>query len=1077
MEYLNSNEWNKSVGEILQIHTEINIDIDIYINIDINTLPLSNRLLNNLNRNRIDTLQKLLKMTPRELTEIKGVGKGFVDELFCFLYKIDWSVYYPKISYGLFLNNYKDKLISGDFSFANEKLLNKNAKRLLLKYKKAHELLDKNLILKCVAEKDKMHSIACMFDDYYNESKKRIKTRMLLEKLPIHRQKNKAYGYINAYTLDDEKKTLLRECCDNEAVTVEKMIENAASKSDIVYQESVKFIMWCSFDLEKEIETFFSGLYSKERFELVLKQRSQGKTLGDIGENINITRERVRQIENRIKDKFYEFNIRTRIISKISAELNGTLILTDADISQFCGPYSQELIYLLQIVENDYYTYDKELDIFIIGDYSVHDKTYQYIDMLPDIIKAEQLPEIVNKAKQERDIPPQIFEKVLLETYDKNDKIFYKNRLSQKFIYEKILRKYYPCGVHIYDEKEMNRFKDLVRLDFGEVKSSESKRALPARIAAIGVLCDRGTYKAKQEYYISDELAGRIYRYIDKSKGKILLINKLFQIFKTDLKEEGVNNKYYLQGIIREIFPGKFTITRDYISKGKDNTSKNKVVNNTHISNKTDKKDVMQKAQERKDKLGDKVYSQNDETEKYALVLKKKFSHGYKIDSAIELKRFKRFYESMFHKTIVEPDEIILNTLNIMCIRYENNIYLPENMLCEEKRDKILSYIQNELSKGRKAVYYEILFDHFVEEFDDECINNSEMLKIYLETICKGTYYFGKEYLSKSYCDKIDPIDEVRNFLIEKAMPVHIDEILSSLSYIPESYIKKALQNVCIIKNSRYEYFDLSIIKFTDEEKNCVEYLIDKLTAKNENVVISDIIEKIELNYPDIFERLNMLSENGIKKVLEYNFSVIFKGKAVVNLKVNNYLTDRYELYAKTHETFTIDELKDIRKAYGGTINFDKIYGIAIRVSKRDFVAKKLVHFDIDRVDEVIDDFCTGDYMPLLGVSQFAIFPNCGYLWNSFLLESYLALYSKKYILLHYRYNEATCTGGIVKRSAGIKDYNELLIRALAESELELTNETALNYLLENGYIASRSYQSIDDIVRKAKQKRAEEGM
>ena len=77
----------------------------------------------------------------------------------------------------------------------------------------------------------------------------------------------------------------------------------------------------------------------------------------------------------------------------------------------------------------------------------------------------------------------------------------------------------------------------------------------------------------KRTKYISNSLAGRILQYIDESDQKIFLMNSLYSVFERELNEEGVFNKYYLQGILRELCSDKYYFRRDYVSKDSEATS------------------------------------------------------------------------------------------------------------------------------------------------------------------------------------------------------------------------------------------------------------------------------------------------------------------------------------------------------------------------------------------------------------------------------------------------------------------------------------------------------------------------
>lgn len=80
-------------------------------------------------------------------------------------------------------------------------------------------------------------------------------------------------------------------------------------------------------------------------------------------------------------------------------------------------------------------------------------------------------------------------------------------------------------------------------------------------------------YKLKQKQYIPKNLAKRIYDYIVCGNDRIYLMNTLFSVFETDLRKSGVDNKYFLQGILHELYGDELIFTRDYVSTDEGETS------------------------------------------------------------------------------------------------------------------------------------------------------------------------------------------------------------------------------------------------------------------------------------------------------------------------------------------------------------------------------------------------------------------------------------------------------------------------------------------------------------------------
>jgi hypothetical protein len=113
--------------------------------------------------------------------------------------------------------------------------------------------------------------------------------------------------------------------------------------------------------------------------------------------------------------------------------------------------------------------------------------------------------------------------------------------------------------------------------------------------------------------------------------------------------------------------------------------------------------------------------------------------------------------------------------------------------------------------------------------------------------------------------------------------------------------------------------------------------------------------------------------------------------------------------------------------------------------------------------------------MGMREVAVYSVFPDCGYQWNEFLLESYVAKHSQVFAMLHSDYfNQTRAVGAIVKKDMAGNGFKFAVSLALGESGIVLSKENALDYLYEKGYVALRSNKNIDDILKGARKIRKE---
>jgi len=558
---------------------QFSLKAEYFADMAVTQLPLSVRVINRFKSNNIFTVADLLSTKPETLMEIKGFGRNSMEEVENSLILLPKAPPIEKnlrqINPGsklLLVTSHAESIALGDFSFSDGLNLSDEENHILSVYKNGFETIGEDLALECYCNPEKIVPIISMMSSFCDESQRLSQLRSIAETIPFYRRQNRAVGYINAFTIDDFQRKILLSLCPSEACTIEALTNIALPKNPQELNLLKEFLKWCSFDLNSEVEELFRKIYVKERTKTVIQMRARKKTLEQTGSVLGVTRERVRQIEAKARRIFIQYYRQVRIISKIMAEENSSTVLTSADIEEYCKTDIVELLYFLRSYENSHYIYDEQLDLFIIGDDSIQERVRSYVESLPDLINVNRLPTILNDASENDDIPQDVLQKAFMEAYRLTGDVYHRTRLSLGAVYLAVLEKYYPDGIRAYDPDELQNFRMRVVHEFGDVGMPENNRALTARIASVCVLCGKGMYKPKGTKYISSGLANRILQYIEESDQTIFLMNSLYSVFENELNDEGVCNKYYLQGILRELCSDKYYFRRDYLSKDAEAT-------------------------------------------------------------------------------------------------------------------------------------------------------------------------------------------------------------------------------------------------------------------------------------------------------------------------------------------------------------------------------------------------------------------------------------------------------------------------------------------------------------------------
>lgn len=453
-------------------------------------------------------------------------------------------------------------------------------------------------------------------------------------------------------------------------------------------------------------------------------------------------------------------------------------------------------------------------------------------------------------------------------------------------------------------------------------------------------------------------------------------------------------------------------------------------------------------------------------------ILVEYFPKGYRLESALDMKRMRRYYEELTGKAL-DLNQAILETAIRNCgIVYDGRLYMPQNMLSDEMRDQILFFIERCFDEGRSAVYYEAVFREFSEKLLDHNIFNADMLKAYLTYYVSDQYYMGRSYLAKEYRDDVDPIDEVRQCLKQYDFPVQVDELCDSLSHITEERIRFILgSNGEFVRNSKGEYFHADSLELTKEELENIAAIIDSTIEEHEFISGNELYDAIQTKYPYTFEKNAVFSVIGWRDALKYKFGdrFSFVGNIVSRAGTSLSMSDVFAEYGKGRQRFSIDELEQFAESIGTTIYFDSLYTNAIRISHEWFTSKGGAKFSVKETDAVLDRFCDGDYIPLQDVKEFALFPESSFPWTEYLLEQYVAFFSEKFYLMHGNYNKNCAVGAIVRKTCRFDSFDDLVTDILAHNDVSLQKKKVLDYLAENGYIARRSYTNIETIMINAR--------
>ena len=459
------------------------------------------------------------------------------------------------------------------------------------------------------------------------------------------------------------------------------------------------------------------------------------------------------------------------------------------------------------------------------------------------------------------------------------------------------------------------------------------------------------------------------------------------------------------------------------------------------------------------------VYIQQSDSErdgsmskKIVGVLRSYFSRGFRLNSTIEERRFKQFYENQYSSEFPATLQLSM-MIPRLGIQHENKVYLPEFMLAADVRDKIQLYIVSHFESS-DYIYYDAILDKFSEDIVDSQIFDKETLKAYLQYYDVYGWSYGTFYISKTNSVSVNQDQDIIDFVRMQGGIVTENEILNAFHYMPKDYVVRCVvrNNRTLISCGRGYRFHIDNYRINDIEKNGIREIIQLSIQSAGYLTTSELARSVQIKYPSVLSDNTEYGIIGFRNVVSnlYEGEFSFYNNLISSMHSRLDTNQVFEDFCKSKATFTIEEVNQLADDLGTLINFDAISRYCVRVSESKFVSKDNIVFDVPATDAAIANYCSGEYVTILDINTFVAFPYCSYRWNNYLLESFVAQYSKQFKLMHSRYNKDNTIGAIVKRTSAFSDYDEILIDAVANSKVPLNENDVLDYLQEKGYIARR---------------------
>lgn len=397
--------------------------------------------------------------------------------------------------------------------------------------------------------------------------------------------------------------------------------------------------------------------------------------------------------------------------------------------------------------------------------------------------------------------------------------------------------------------------------------------------------------------------------------------------------------------------------------------------------------------------------------------------------------------------------------------------------------DDIVNDVIAAFELGASAVFVEAVYDRYKKSLADnlKIYNENSCAAIVLQNANGKIFQYDSLYFSPGpEVQKATPSNDILLFMQKFHQPLPYSRIATELWYIPRDELRRLLNKIpeiAYVGNEKFFY--VLNLPVNEIELQKISSLIQMEIDIHGYVTNINLMYLIKSKYPIIAMNLEGFSASAVKNCLRYILRdrFDFNGSIISALGSRLNINDVYIEFVRNREDLTINELKNFSKEILDDVYYGKnalfahwnvIFDEMVRISQNKFVSKNLIEFDVSRIDDFLDETYPQSYTPFKEITLFINFPNIGYVWNSYVLESYLHIFSRKFRLVHSDFSAIKVYGAMVRVDSAISDYESLITDALSYLD-SLTESKALQFIVDQGYQQRKVYKNIGEVIRNAK--------
>lgn len=593
-----------------------------------------------------------------------------------------------------------------------------------------------------------------------------------------------------------------------------------------------------AYDLNDIFDFFNNKLTVREKFVLYsrlgLNNNFIEMTLEEVGKSVDVTRERIRQIESHANKKITSRHRLKEILHRLLKWINYNGFMSFEDVSSFYGDNFTNMICCICSIDNTNYHYDRKLGCIYDSSVFINNS---FFDAIIDEIGVAISPKKYDKLSD--------FQKRIINykyRYKDDEKLYYCKGYNKTDLICNLIDKYFPDGIRPGVADDYQKLVAIYQSEY-ECVDGVSQHTVAAMLQRSEyVLIDRGTYIRRDKVLpLNEMLKNKIINYIKSTNQNYVFYLDIYKYFNTELLENGINNFYHLKGLLDPFLPQYYLSKRDYISKdGKEYTTLDTLA-----------------PLFKEYRINNKIFTFDD-------IASKAFG----------------IQESAVFNALYAEQENGLVWISTNKYRYYSDTYIDYH-----DKNELMSFLENTFNILKlELIFSKKLFSRLkiknpglLERLE---IESSYHLYYFMKRFFSDIYYFNNSYISKNAIGEIT----VDNLIID---------YMNSHSYCEPSEINNFLNNVGARNVASY----LKLIEeFSDEFVQVNRSRIVKLDSINIDKNIINTIDNlitISLKTVDEFNTHSFINYKFLPKVNGYEWNeYLIAGIA------RTFLSDKYEVIA-----------------------------------------------------------------------------------------------------------------------------------------------------------------------------------